>query len=141
MRLRPNCHSSRQLRDRNMSSPDRRLLPATAKITMQRPRFSASGEGCMRSKACGSALGLGALLATAAIAPATGQEGVNLYVPNFAGNNMSVIDTGLNASAGPNIAAGLFPEMVAVSGDQTFLYVTNAGSDTVSVIDTSTNTV
>src|SRR6266446_2031070 len=63
-----------------------------------------------------------------------------VYVTNFGGNSVSVINTGTNAVVA-TINLGASPTGVAVSPDGTRAYVTNFAGTTVSVIDTATNTV
>src|SRR6266481_7276147 len=62
-----------------------------------------------------------------------------VYVTNFGGNSVSVINTGTNAVVA-TINLGASPTGVAVSPDGTRAYVTQNGSS-VSVINTATNTV
>ncbi len=52
-----------------------------------------------------------------------------------------VIDTNTNTVEPAPISVGSTPELLAVTPDGAFVYVTNAGDGTVSVIATSTNTV
>src|SRR6266446_3016659 len=62
-----------------------------------------------------------------------------VYVTNFGGNSVSVINTGTNAVVA-TINLGASPTGVAVSPDGTRAYVTQTGNS-VSVINTATNTV
>jgi len=62
-----------------------------------------------------------------------------VYVTNFGGNSVSVINTGTNAVVA-TINLGASPTGVAVSPDGS-AYVTNQNSGSVSVINTATNTV
>jgi YVTN family beta-propeller protein len=70
----------------------------------------------------------------------TGFCGGFIYVPNFFGNNVSVIDPATN-SVLTTITVGKYPVGIAVNPNGTLAYVTNMGDDNVSVIDTATNTV
>jgi YVTN family beta-propeller protein/autotransporter-associated beta strand protein len=87
----------------------------------------------------GAWLGALAMLAPDA---AQAQEGPFTYVPNSSDGTVSVIDTPTNAVAPTAITVGLSPVAAAVRGDESLVYVSNAGgSNTVSVINTATNTV
>ena len=83
--------------------------------------------------------------AVAALLAATSvhaQQGPFLYVPGGGANNVPVIDTSNNTVTGTiaNTPTGTFA--VAVSGDESFAYVTGlSASGVVSRIDTATNTV
>ncbi len=62
------------------------------------------------------------------------------YIANYGSNNVSVIDTSINAVVA-TVAVETNPYGIAIKPDGTRVYVTNAGSSNVSVIDTSNNTV
>jgi YVTN family beta-propeller protein len=66
--------------------------------------------------------------------------GTRIYLTNFSGETLSVIDTATNALIAA-IPVGVNPDSVAMNPGGTLLYVVNSGSDTVSVIDAATNTV
>jgi YVTN family beta-propeller protein len=67
-------------------------------------------------------------------------DGSRVYVANFGGSTVSVIDTATNTVIA-TITVGSGPGGVAVTPDGSRLYITNSGNETVSVIDTTTNTV
>ncbi|GES34583.1 IPT/TIG domain-containing protein [Streptomyces angustmyceticus] len=60
-------------------------------------------------------------------------DGTLVFVVNFGGNNVSVIDTGTNTIL-TTLAVGTQPSRAAVTPDGNFLYVTNNGSNNVSVL-------
>ncbi|MFD4144545.1 beta-propeller fold lactonase family protein, partial [Streptomyces sp. NPDC058572] len=71
-------------------------------------------------------------------------NGARLYVTNFTGNSVTVIDTATNLvidtiTQGEGIGDG--PRGLAVTPDGDFVYVTNSNFSSVSVIRTSDNTV
>ncbi len=70
---------------------------------------------------------------------AVSANGSFVYVSNYGGNTVSVIDTATNKVVGAAIRVGSTPGGMAVTGNR--LFVANTGDDTVSVIDTSTNKV
>ena len=61
-------------------------------------------------------------------------DGKHVYVTNFLGSTVSVIDTATRAVSA-TIPVGPLPILVAVTPDGTHAYVSNQGDDTVSVID------
>ncbi len=63
-----------------------------------------------------------------------------LYIPNFASNSVSVINTATNTVTA-DISVGDMPYGVSVSPDGSRIYVTNFGANSVSVINAATNTV
>jgi YVTN family beta-propeller protein len=67
-------------------------------------------------------------------------DGEEVYVANYADNNVSVIDTQTNIVA---LAAnvGKWPVGVAITPDGKYTYVANNGDGTASVIDTETESV
>ena len=72
-------------------------------------------------------------------------DGSKLYVSNFYGNTVSVVDTATNTQTGIvtdlNPATFFYPYGLAISLDGSTLYVTNYGGNSVSIVNTSTNTV
>ena len=66
--------------------------------------------------------------------------GTKLYVTEYLGARVSVINIGTNAILG-RVTVGTKPYGVAVTPDRTKVYVANSGSDNVSVISAATNTV
>jgi YVTN family beta-propeller protein len=64
-----------------------------------------------------------------------------VYVPIFNSNTVWAIDTSTNVPFGAPFPAGVNPYAVAVSGDQSFAYVTGYGTNTVTLINTATNAV
>lgn len=75
---------------------------------------------------------------------AVSPDGTRAYVTNYAGDNVSVIDTSIN-SVISSINVGSYPLGVAITPDGKRVYVANNGNHipngTVSVIDTASNTV
>ena len=67
-------------------------------------------------------------------------DGSHAYVPNYADNTVSVIDTVTN-TVSTTIAVGKYPGGVVVSPDGSRLYVANFSRSNVSVVSTATNSV
>jgi YVTN family beta-propeller protein len=72
---------------------------------------------------------------------AVSPDGTKVYVTNYNGNTVSVINTATNTVIATVNTIGNYPYGVTVTPDGTKAYVTNFISDTVSVIDTTTNAV
>jgi YVTN family beta-propeller protein len=70
-------------------------------------------------------------------------DGSHVYVANYNGHTVSVIDTADNTVSAsiPVGSSGAYPNDVAVTPDGTRAYVTLEGSADVAVIDTATNAV
>jgi len=67
-------------------------------------------------------------------------DGTKVYVTNYGGSDVSVVDTATKTVTG-TITVGSYPYDVAITPDGTTAYVTNHGSASVSIIDTATDTV
>ncbi|MFD4144437.1 beta-propeller fold lactonase family protein [Streptomyces sp. NPDC058572] len=71
-------------------------------------------------------------------------DGARLYVTNFTGNSVTVVDTATNLPTPDSpitVGIGTAPRNPAVTPNGDFVYVPNSTSDSVSVIRTSDNTV
>jgi YVTN family beta-propeller protein len=64
----------------------------------------------------------------------------NLYVVNYLGNSVSVID-GRTNSVVTNVSVGSYPQGIAFDSSNGFIYVSNGNSSYVSVIDGNSNKV
>jgi YVTN family beta-propeller protein len=68
-------------------------------------------------------------------------DGSRLYISDFFGNVVDIIDTATNTVEPSSIPVGSLPIGLAITPDGAFVYVANSGDNTVSVISTATNTV
>ena len=68
-------------------------------------------------------------------------NGDRLYVTNFYGNSVTVIDTTTNTVVGAPIPVGSQPNGIGFSPDGSLGYVANYDGGTLTVFDTATNTV
>jgi YVTN family beta-propeller protein len=75
-----------------------------------------------------------------AITRSGGVAYITSHVPVLGSGTVTVVDTADGAVVA-QIAVGLVPEALALSVDESALYVANTGSGTVSIIDTSTRRV
>ncbi|MDQ1540211.1 MAG: hypothetical protein QOH29_937, partial [Actinomycetota bacterium] len=64
----------------------------------------------------------------------------SVYVANFSGNSVSVIDS-VSDAVKATVAVGTGPRAVAVDSGAHRAYIANYASNTISAIDTTTNTV
>jgi YVTN family beta-propeller protein len=88
-----------------------------------------------------SATASGATLAESdsfAVRPSSGSR---LYVTEYNGDRLWVIDTTTNAVVGSPISIGDGPQLVAVNPSGTLVYVTIFHDHSVTVVDTTTNTI
>src|SRR5438105_8285001 len=112
-------------------------------------RLSGDVDGCSARcvvQACSAwrAVAIGALAlggVSLGGARAEAQTGPFLYIPNFGGGSLSIVDTPTDGVVAPAIGVGTQPAMAAVRGDQSLVYISNSGSNTVSVLNTATNTI
>jgi len=77
-----------------------------------------------------TAIPVGARPTAVAVTP----DGAKVYVSNYLGNSVSVIDAGTNVVT-TTVAVGLAPAGIAISPDATQVYVVNQGSNYVNVIN------
>ena len=76
------------------------------------------------------------VLATAASTPGT----TRIYVTNYLGNTVSVVDGGANAVVA-TVRVGRAPAGMAVSPNRRFVYIAASESNSVSVLDSTTNRI